>query len=182
MTSHLPHKDLGLIGSRDKSLSGFLCWNFTLKGMQAGKTRLLQKLSTVARPNLQKYLGGVLGRSDAAEILPVPEHVKLDFPFPRLVCRHRSPRPDSDNAGELFVHRLLGSLERRAWLLDVNPGPIVLIRMQMNSCRDRKRERLCSIPSLVNTHDAILHNATNASQRRRARLVPRAAKESRRRW
>ena len=178
MTSHLPNENLRLVGSRYESSPRFLGRDFALKRMQTCKAGFLQKFAAVPGPDVQKHLGGVLGRSDTAEILPVSEHVELHLTFPWLVRGHRSLRPDSDNARELFVHRLLGSLERRARLLDVNPGPAVLVRMQMNAGRDRKRERLRSIPSLVNTHGTKLHNATNANQRGPSRLVPRVRKES----
>jgi hypothetical protein len=178
MTSHLPHKDLGLIGSRDKRLSGLLSWDFALKGMQAGKSGFLQKLATITGPNIQKYLGGVLGRSDAAEILSSAKHIKLNLSLPRLMLGHRSLLPNRDNAGEVVVHRSLGSLEGRGLRLGAKLGPVMFSGMQMNAGRDRQRERFGSIPSIVNTHGTKLHNATNASQPNQSRLVPRVRKES----
>jgi hypothetical protein len=178
MTSHLPHEYLRLVGSRYESLSGFLSRDFALKGMQTGKAGFLQILAAITGPNIQKYLGGVLSRSDATEILASPKHIKLNLTLPRLMLGHRSLLPNRDNAGEVVVHRSLGSLEGRALRLGAKLGPVMFSGMQMNAGRDRQRERFGSIPSIVNTHGTKLHNATNASQPNQSRLVPRVRKES----
>lgn len=115
MTSHLPHIELGLFGSRYESLSGFLSRDFALKGMQTGKAGFLQILAAITGPDVQKHVGGVLGRSDTTEILAAPKHIKLNFTLPRLMLGHGAALHNATDASQPNQSRLVPRVRKESW-------------------------------------------------------------------